>query len=47
MKKIKIKINEEEKKLIVDALLEKRNKQIREHRPSEPVNEVLLKLLKK
>ncbi len=47
MKKIKIKINEEERKLIVDALLEKRNEQIREHRPSEPINEVLLKLLKK
>lgn len=47
MKKIKIKINEEEKKLIVEALIEKRNKQIREHRPPEPVNEVLLKILKK
>lgn len=47
MKKIKIKINEEEKKLIVDALLEKRNEQIKAHKPSEPINEVLLKILKK
>ena len=47
MKKIKIKINENERKLIVDALLEKRNEQIRENRPVEPVNEVLLKILKK
>lgn len=47
MKKIKIKINEDEKKIIVEALMEKRNKQIREHRPPEPVNEILLKLLKK
>lgn len=47
VKKIKIKIKEDERKLIVDALVEKRNKQIREHRPPEPVNEILLKLLKK
>lgn len=47
MKKIKIKINEDEKKLIVEALMEKRNEQIRNNRPADPINDVLLKILKK
>ncbi len=47
MKKIKVKINENERKLIVEALVEKRNKQIKENRPPEPVNELLMKILKK
>lgn len=45
-KKIKVSINKEEEKLINEALLEKRNKQLKENRPAEPVNELLEKLLK-
>lgn len=45
-KKIKVSINKEEEKLIKEALLEKRNKQLKENRPTEPVNELLEKLLK-
>lgn len=45
-KKIKVSINKEEEKLIKEALLEKRNKQLKENRPAEPVNELLEKLLK-
>lgn len=47
MKKFKIKINDEEKSLIIQALLEKRNQQLKENRPAEPVNELLEKIIKK
>lgn len=47
MKKIKVKINDEEKSIIMQALLEKRNKQLKENRPAEPVNELLEKIIKK
>lgn len=46
-KKIKVNINKDEEKLITEALLEKRNKQLKENRPAEPVNELLEKILKK
>jgi len=46
-KKIKVKINDEEKSIIMQALLEKRNKQLKENRPTEPVNELLEKIIKK
>lgn len=46
-KKIKVSINEEEERLIKQALLEKRNKQLKENRPAEPVNELLEKIIKK
>ena len=45
MKKIKVKINDEEKSIIMQALLEKRNKQLKENRPTEPVNELLEKII--
>lgn len=47
MKKIKVKINNEEKNIIIQALVEKRNKQLKENRPTEPVNELLEKIIKK
>ena len=42
-----LKINDEEKSIIMQALLEKRNKQLKENRPAEPVNELLEKIIKK
>lgn len=47
MKKIKVKINEKEKSVIMHALVEKRNKQKKENRPPEPVNELIMKLMNK
>lgn len=45
MKKIKVKINDKEEKLIIQALVEKRNSQIKQNRPAEPINELLIKLI--
>lgn len=47
MKKIKVKINDQDKSIIMQALIDKRNNQLKENRPVEPVNEVMIKLSKK
>ncbi len=47
MKKIKVKINDQDKSLIMRSLIDKRNNQLKENRPVEPVNEVIIKLSKK
>ena len=47
MKKIKVKINDQDKSIIIRALIDKRNNQLKENRPVEPVNEVIIKLIKK
>lgn len=47
MEKYKIKINNEEKSLMMQALLEMRNEQIKKERPADPVNELIIKLSKK
>lgn len=47
MKKIKVKINDQDKSVIMQALVEKRNNQIKENRPAEPVNELIMKLSEK
>jgi len=46
LKKIKIKVDEYEYGLIVNALNEFRNKQIREGEPTDFVEEVMEKILK-
>lgn len=45
MKKIKLRINDKEEKLIIQALVEKRNSQIKHNKPAEPINELLIKLI--
>lgn len=45
-KKIKIKVNEEEYKLIRDALLDFRNKQIRQGMSADFVSELMYKIMK-
>ena len=47
MKKIKVKINEQDKSIIMRALIDKRNNQLKENRPVEPINELIIKLSKK
>lgn len=47
MKKIKVKINDQDKSIIMQALMDKRNNQLKENRPVEPVNEVIIKLSEK
>ena len=47
MKKIKVNINDQDKSIIMRALIDKRNNQLKENRPVEPVNEVIIKLIKK
>lgn len=47
MKKIKVKINDQDKSIIMRALIDKRNNQLKENRPVDPVNEVIIKLIKK
>ena len=45
MKKIKVKLSARDEKLIIQALVEKRNNQLKENRPTEPINELLIKLI--
>lgn len=45
MKKIKTKINAKEERLIIQALVEKRNNQLKQNRPAEPINELLIKII--
>jgi hypothetical protein len=45
MKKIKAKINTKEERLIIQALVEKRNNQLKQNRPAEPINELLIKII--
>ena len=47
MKKIKIKINNLDKSVIMQALVEKRNNPIKENRAVEPVNELIIKYINK
>ena len=47
MKNIKVKINDQDKSIIMRALIDKRNNQLKENRSVEPVNEVIIKLSKK
>lgn len=46
-KKIKVKINNQDKSVIMQALVEKRNQQIKDNKPAEPVNELIMKLMDK
>ena len=46
MKKIKAKLSARDEKLIIQALVEKRNNQLKQNRPTEPINELLIKLSK-
>lgn len=45
MKKIKAKINTKEERLIIQALVEKRNNQLKQNKPAEPINELLIKII--
>lgn len=45
MKKIKTKINAKEERLIIQTLVEKRNNQLKQNRPAEPINESLIKII--
>lgn len=47
MKKIKVKISDTDKSVIMKALVEKRNEQLKANRPIKPVNELIMKLIKK
>lgn len=46
-KKIKAKLTDEEIRIITIALNEKRSRQLKENRPIEPVNDLIIKLAKK
>ena len=45
MVKIKVKMSDRDKKLIIQALVEKRNNQLKENKITEPINELLIKLI--
>ena len=45
MKKIKTKLSARDEKLIIQALVEKRNNQLKQNRTTEPINELLIKLI--
>lgn len=45
MKKIKAKLMARDEKLIIQALVEKRNNQLKQNRTTEPINELLIKLI--
>ncbi len=45
MKKIKAKLSNRDEKLIIQALVDKRNNQIKDNRPTELINELLIKLI--
>ena len=45
MKKEKVKLDDFEKRLIIYALSERRNKMIEEDIPTEDINDLLLKLI--
>lgn len=47
MEKYKIKVNNKEKSLMMEALVEMRNEQIKKERPADPINELIIKLSKK
>lgn len=46
MKKIKIPINENEKKMIISALIDFRNEILKQGRYTDPIDELLLKINK-
>lgn len=47
MKKYKFKIGYDEKKIIVESLIEFRNKILKEGRYAEPINELLVMIMSK